>query len=364
MTALLIALAIGLGAQGTEPIQLPKLDPPTKTVAAMTDTEMAALKAGFALFQQKKYDEAIAKYQEILKDNPDALGARYEEALTYGTKGEARTALDIALPLLQYQSPDLDKHYALVGSMLDDLKLPKDAVTVYEAGITAVPKGGTLYFNEAVTQLESLNDPAAALATLKRGAVGDPSHAGIQFLLARLFGAHDLRTPELLALSRFLILEPPGARALSGFKVWYGLLTSNVTKDADGKMQISMNPNKVHTDEGNLAQLDLQIAMSQIATGTAGQSAIESLASQWTGLLGVWGRYDGKDDADKILWTYYMPYVMDMQKQKLTEPFVYFVSQKVGFPGAAAWVAAHQDAVQAFVAWNKAYVWPTPPSGR
>lgn len=330
----------------------------------MTDAEMASLRAGFALFQQKKYDEAIAAYQQILKDNPDALGARYEEALTFATKGDQRQAIEIALPLLQYQSPDLDKHYALVGSMLDDLKMSKDAVTVYESGIAAVPKGGTLYYNEAVTQIESLNDPAAALATLKRGAVGDPTHAGVQFLLGRLFSTHDFRTPELLALSRFLILEPAGARALSGYKAWYGLLTTNVTRDADGKMQVSMNPAKLHTEEGNLAQLDLQIALTQIAAGSGGPTAIESLVNQWTALLGVWGKYDAKDDADKMLWTYYMPYFSGLRDQKLIEPFVYFVSQKVGFPGAAAWVAAHQDAVQAFLTWNTAYVWPAPPSAR
>jgi tetratricopeptide (TPR) repeat protein len=359
VTAFLIALSISLTSQAAEPIQLPKLDPPTRTAPAMTGAEMTALKAGFALFQQKKYDEAIAAYQEILKGNPDALGATYEIALTYATKGDQRKAIDVALPLLQYQSPDLDKYYALVGSMLDDLKSPKDAVTVYEAGIVAVPKGGTLYFNEAVTELDSLNDPAAGLATLKRGAIADPSHAGIQFLLAGLFGKRDFKTPELLALSRFLILEPAGARAVSGYKAWYGLLTSNVTTGRDGKPQISMNPNKT-TDEGNLTQLDLQIAMSQIATGNSQQTAIENLVAQWTGLLGVWGKYDGKDDADKMLWTYYMPYFSGLRDQKLVEPFVYVVSQKVGFPGAAAWVAAHQDAVQAFLAWNKAYAWPTP----
>jgi hypothetical protein len=141
-------------------------------------------------------------------------------------------------------------------------------------------------------------------------------------------------------------------------KAWYGLLTSNIKQGADGKMQISVNPNKKRT-EGDLSQLDMQIALAQAAAAVGDtKTAAERLVTQWTGLLGVWGKYSAKDDADKMLWTYYMPYFSDLRTQNLIEPFVYVVSLKVGFPGAREWVAAHQDAVQSFLSWNKAYVWP------
>jgi hypothetical protein len=53
-----------------------------------------------------------------------------------------------------------------------------------------------------------------------------------------------------------------------------------------------------------------------------------------------------------------MPYFMELRQKNLVEPFVYYVSQNVDAPGIQEWMAAHQDAIQAFVAWNKAYVWP------
>jgi tetratricopeptide (TPR) repeat protein len=356
--SLILALSIMLGAQVTQPIHLPKLDPPTKDAPAPTDAEMATLKAGVALFQQKRYDEAIAKYQEVVAANPDAVGAIYEIALAYGAKGDRTKAIDVALPTLQYRSPDLDKYYALVGSMLDELNAPNDAVTVYEAGLAALPKSGTLYFNKAVTELQSLKDPAAALITLKRGAVADPAHAGVQFLLGRLFLADDFRSPALLALSRVLMVEQGTTRTVEVYKVWYALLQQNASKGANGQMELHVNPGK-KTTEGQLLQLDLQIALSQTATATENQTFGERLVAQWNGLLGVWSKYTAGDDADKMLWTYYMPYFMEMRAQKLVEPFVYYVSQNVNAPGIREWIASHQDSIQALVAWNKAYVWPT-----
>ena len=363
MTCLILLFSAALGAQASQPISLPKLDPPTKDAPALTDAEMATLRAGVALYGQKKYDDAIAKYQEIVAANPDAVAAIYETALTYAAKGDRAKAIDVVLPTLRYRFPDLDRSYALVGSMLDELNLPNDAVTVYEAGLAALPKSGTLYYNKALTELQSLKSPAAALATLKRGAFGAPSHAGTQFLLGRLFLADDLRSPALLALSRNLILEQGTARSAEVYKVWYGLLQQNVSKNANGQLELHVNPGK-STAEGQLAQLDMQIALSQTATGKADQTVGERLVAQWDGLLSVWSKYTPGDDADKILWAYYMPYFMALREQHFVEPFVYYVSQHVNAPGIREWIASHQDSLRAFVAWDKAYVWPAPrPSG-
>jgi tetratricopeptide (TPR) repeat protein len=357
VTSLILLLSLVLGQQVSHPIHLPNLDPPTKDAREPTDSEMATLKAGVALFQQKKFDEAITKYQEVVAANPDSVKAIYEIALTYAAKGDRTKALDVVLPTLQYRSPDLDRCYSLVGSMLDELNAPNDAVTVYEAGLAALPKSGTLYYNKAVTELDSLKDPAAALITLKRGAVAAPTHAGVQFLLARLFLADDLRTPGLLALSRALMLEEGTQRTVDVYKMWYGLLQQNGSKGANGQTELHVNPEK-KTTEGQLVQLDLQIALSQIATATENQTFGERLVAQWNGLLGVWSKSTAGDDADKMLWTYYMPYFMEMRAQKLVEPFVHFVSQYVNAPGIREWIASHQDAMQAFVVWNKAYAWP------
>lgn len=354
---LLMMLWLGLAQQVTHPIHLPKLEPPTKDAPPMTDSDKATLRAGIALYNQQRYDEAIAKYQEVLAANPEQIAATYEIALAVAAQGNKAKAIDILLPTLAYRSEGIDRNYALVGSMLDELNEPDEAVKVYEYGINAMPHSGTLYYNKAVTQFQSLHDMSAGLVTLKRGAFGDPSHAATQLLLGRAFLADDLRSPALLALSRFLILEPGTARTADAYKAWYGILQQNLSKNAKGELEIQINPDKKRT-EGDLLQLDMQIALSQTATATANQSVGERLVAQWNGLLGVWSKYSAKGDADKMLWRYYMPYFMELRQKNLVEPFVYYVSQNVNAPGIPEWLAAHQDAVQAFVAWNTAYVWP------
>jgi tetratricopeptide (TPR) repeat protein len=263
----------------------------------------------------------------------------------------------MAVKSADYRSPDIEKSYAFVGTAFDLMNEPTKAVEAYDRAIAVLPTAGTLYYNKAITQLQSLHDVPAGVATLKRGAVADPNHATSQLFLAQMFMADGLKTPALLALSRALIVEPRGQRTGQAFQMWYGLLTKNVQVGADGKGTINVNPNQ-SKEEGNLAELDLQIALSQVSAMAGGETApAVRLVSQIRALLGVWSKIQpGKDDK-KFLWTYYMPYFMELREKKFEEPFVYYICQNVGMPGAREWLAANKDAVDAFLAWNKAFVW-------
>jgi tetratricopeptide (TPR) repeat protein len=78
LTALpLIALLVQ-----TPGLQVPAFSPPTRTPAANSPADVVTLRAGIALYEQGKYDEAIAKFDEVLKGSPDNAMALYELALS------------------------------------------------------------------------------------------------------------------------------------------------------------------------------------------------------------------------------------------------------------------------------------------
>lgn len=356
MTSVILAAALLLAP--TQKLDVPVLAAPTKDAAIPTPAEMTVLRAGFALFQQKKYDEAIAKYNEVLSANPNSAVAMYEIAMALLGKGDHAAAIAMDVRSTDFRSPDIDKSYAFIGTVFDQLKEPKKAIEAYDRAIALHPGGGTLYYNKAVTQIQSMNDIDAGVATLKVGAVADPSHATTQMILGQMFGGQGMKTPAFFALSRVLILEPASQRTGQAFQMWYGLLTKNIQVGADGKGTILMNPNQSKA-EGDLTQLDLQIALSQVQAASMPEGTLPGarLASQIEMLLGVWSKHDAGKDDRKFLWTYYMPYFQQMREKKLVEPFVYYISQNVGMPGSREWLAAHKDAVDAFLAWDKAYVW-------
>lgn len=356
-TLVALVLAFATAAEQRLPAEIPVLAPPTKQAPAMTEEERTVLNAGIALLNEKQYDQAIAKYRTVLAANPDSAGAMYEIALALTQKGEYGQALEMAMKSAQYDTVDLAKCLALIGTVYDLAGEAKKAVDLYDRAIAIVPGAGTLHYNKAVAEL-GLSEPGRALASLKRGAAADPAHATTQQMLGRMFGSDDLRTPAVMAFSRFLILEPASARTPEIFKLWYALLFSNVRQGAEGRLELAVNPDK-KTTEGNLVQLDTFIALSQIAAASMPPETPPGprLVRLFTSYLNAVAAHDPGRDASAFLWTYYMPYFRQLRERDFIEPFVYHVSQGVRMPGAQEWVAANRERVEAFLAWDKAYAW-------
>jgi tetratricopeptide (TPR) repeat protein len=361
-TAVLLTLC--LGQSPSTALQVPAFAPPTKTPATPTPAETTTIRLGTMLYDQHKYDEAIDRFEEVAKDSPDNMVALYELALAYSGKKEIQKAIDLAARGTQYKVPEvqLAQFYGMIGNLLDGAGEPQRAIEVYRKGIEVAPGAGSLYYNLAVTFSSGLKDVESAKKALKQGAIADPNHAGTQLTLGKLFLTDDLKTPALLALSRFLMLEPATARTAEGYSLWIRVLNGGIAPSGQGGLNLTVNPNQ-KKDEGDLTKLDLFIGMSKAAALKSGADAsqIQQLASQLDSLLGVYAGQQPGDDKATFLWTYYMPYFAEMKKMNFVEAFVYFVSQRTTLPGTREWLNANRDRVTAFVTWSRNYAWPKIP---
>src|SRR5690349_17312249 len=132
MTSAILAATLLLAAAAPQKIDVPVFVAPTKDAALPTPAEMTVLRAGYALFQQKKFDEAIAKYNEVLAANPNSAAAMYEIAMALLMKGDHAAAIAMDLRSTDFRSPDIDKSYAFIGTVFDQLKEPKKAIEAYD----------------------------------------------------------------------------------------------------------------------------------------------------------------------------------------------------------------------------------------
>jgi hypothetical protein len=73
------------------------------------------------------------------------------------------------------------------------------------------------------------------------------------------------------------------------------------------------------------------------------------MADQLDVLFGVYSIVEPGGDKDMFLYTYYMPYFTQMQKQGYVQPFVYYVSQRTNLPGVREWLTVNKDKVTAFL---------------
>jgi len=357
-----LVLALLLLQTPIAPVQVPALPSATRESLPNTPSELAVLRAGDALYEQGKFDDAMSRYDEVLKSNPNNVSAMHQLADTLYQKHEYQKAVDLAIKGLEFRSSIRPLFYVVIGNALDTTGQPQRAVDIYKSGIATAPGSGILHYNLGVTLNSSLKDAAQARTVFKQGALVDPNYPGIQFQLAGSFAMDDLKTPALLAISRYLVLDPTSSRAATGYNLWRQMLNGNARPpDQNGQIQILVNPNQ-KKDEGNLQVLDTDISMSKVVAfkSSAGKSQMQSLYEQVDSLFKMYGTRPAGEDKDKMLWTYYMPYVVEMQQKNFVEPFVYYISQRTTIPGVREWLVANPDRVAAFLDWSKNYSWPRP----
>jgi tetratricopeptide (TPR) repeat protein len=332
---------------------------PARTPVASTPAQDEAIKAGVALHDQGKFDEAIARYQAVLEENPDNITAQFEMAFSYLAKKDFTKSLELAKAGATYDSDLRPEFYDLVAAALDSSGQSDQAIDTYKQAIAIAPDAGFLYYNMAVTYLESLKNEPDARRTLERGVTADPTTASTHLLLGQLFQKGGYQTPALLALSTYLIYEPASARSLQGYGLWRIVLRGGLGMTGDmmpGPGAVA--PSK--TDEGDFADVDAQLAPSYqalVAAQGQGTDEIRALVAQMDRILAAVQASAAKGGTPSFVSAHYVPYFVELKRRDLVEPFVYWVCQNAPITGVRDWLVANPDRVKAFVEWTRAYQW-------
>lgn len=332
---------------------------PTRTPAPSTASQDLALGAGITLHDQGKYDEAIARYQDVLQQNPDNVTALFELAFSYTAKKEYQKSLETAGKGTEYRSDLLPMFYDVMGATLDAMGDPQRAIAAYKRGIELAPDAALLYFNMAVTYQESLKDPDQARFALEKAVAIDPGHAEAHRLLGQLFQAGGYKTPAVLTLARFLILNDPDARgSLQAYGLWRAVLRGNtdpaLAKIPDGAPK---------TDEGDFIALDAFIDVSHAMAMKeldGGKPEIQTLVGQLDAVLGRLAARDLAADRATFVGSHYVPYFVELKQKNFVETFTYWVSQRAPVPGVKEWLDGNPDRVREFLNWSEKYKFPAP----
>src|SRR5262245_42161200 len=141
-----IALTLVLSIALTPAIVAAQSGAPTRTATPATAAETTTIEAGIKLHDAGKYDEAIGKYEEVLKLSPANMTALYELAYSFAANKEYEKSLAAATRGTEYQSDELPMFYDLIGGAYDSLGEPQKAIDAYKKGIQIVPDASTLYF--------------------------------------------------------------------------------------------------------------------------------------------------------------------------------------------------------------------------
>ena len=347
---LLLMSAHSLSAQ----IEEPKLTP-----VPSTENQQRLIREGVVLHDNKDYDGAIRKYEEVLKENPDNIDALHEIGFSYSLKGDYRKSLEAAYSGARYKSPLLAAFYLSIGNNQDELGDSKKAIEAYKAGIKLSPNMAILHFNLAITYIRT-GKLEEARKSAKRAVVLNPNHPGSHLVLGDLFRKGGYKTPVLLAMSRFLVLEPKSDRSLSAYTIVQNVLRGGVTggdKPGDTIITLEMSSKK---DEGDFDAIDLAMGLSKAGDSleeNKGKSKMQLAVEQLNTFFSILSELDQKENKSRFVFKYYVPYFSEMKKRNFVEPFYYYISRSSNNPEVEKWLDGNFRRVNDFLNWSRQYQW-------
>src|SRR6478672_13201398 len=100
----LLFRALGVLSIALLPAAVAAQSSPTRTATPSAPAETATIEAGIKLHDAGKFEEAIAKYEEVLKLSPANMTALYELAYSFSANKEYEKSLAAAIRGTEYQS--------------------------------------------------------------------------------------------------------------------------------------------------------------------------------------------------------------------------------------------------------------------
>jgi tetratricopeptide (TPR) repeat protein len=297
---------------------------PAQTSSRLNQEEQAIIDEGTALHDQGKYDQAIAKYKQILDKHPNNVPVLSKMASTYFAAAKYDDAVKVATQGASFKSDYQSQLYMILGNSLDKLGRTDEAISTFKKALEVLPDNQLLHFNLAA-MLSNTGSFDEARSHLETSVQLDPKHASSHYALGQIYYKQEYRFPSTLALFRFLTLEPATQRSQKAL----AMLERNVIPAGDSPK-----------DQGDFGKYEP--LMSAIQSNK--QNRLVFIDKLFSGMA------NEKAQGNFVIKCYF-PYFIAIKRNGLVAPFTYYIYQSSD-PDAAQWVKSHPDDVQRFLEWS------------
>ncbi|HTK20195.1 MAG TPA: tetratricopeptide repeat protein [Mucilaginibacter sp.] len=306
------------------------------------------IKEGVQLNDQGKYADAIAKYSEALKLEPENAQANYEMGFTLVQSGKGIDGIPFVEKAIEKNNSLQLKAacYDMLGSIYDNDHQTQKAIEAYKNGIQVNPKYQQLYYNLGLTYFRNkqfADAEANAIEAIKL----DPKHASSLRMYALVTFHQNKRVNALMGFCSFLLLNPQGPQAAEAFGNIQHILQGGVLKDASGKSTIILSPK----DNQENATMNLAISMSVLAGQNKKLSGLDLLEFELKSIFTIAGETSEKKTDKDFYDKFFVDYFYKLSKSDNMPAFTRLVSLSANKDANTKWMSEHDDLVKALDNW-------------
>jgi tetratricopeptide (TPR) repeat protein len=337
-----------------------KIDKPTLDPKPCTDMQTQTVREGIALHDAKKYGDAVAKYQQVIAENPDCTLVLYELSMTYYAMGEKTKAMDTAYKGSKYKSDELPLFYLMMANVIDDVGKPDAAVKIYRDAIkmldgdaSMVRHLSSLHYNLGVTYTKQKKYNEAR-AELKKAVEYNHQYPSPHYLLSIVYNGTSYKVPAFLAAARFISLEFNTQRSQVAARLIKDVLSPAAKDEKTGNIKIFIDMN-APKDEGDFGMFELLLGTLTTVKGKDDEKKSDS--EMFVDAVGTLIALvaESKDIKSTFVGKNYVPFVTELKKRGYADVLGYIVLYHSGDESAMKWLNSNEAKLKEFVAWSKTY---------
>ncbi len=315
--------------------------------SAKAQTTNDLMKQGVDLHNQGKYAEAIDKFAEVLKTDPENGYANYEISFSLYADKKPQDAI----PHLEKAVKSTDTNlsvaaYCLLASIYDEDKQTPKAIELYNLAIKIKPDYPQIYYNLGIAYFRNQQFGEAensAIEAIKH----NPKHASSQRLYALVTFHQNKRVNALLAFCSFILLEPNTQRSAEAYANIQHIMQGGVLKDAKGNTTISVSP----ADDKENGTLNLGISLAVTSAQAKGLTGTDLLQDELKTIFSLTGQLAEKKTDKTFFDKFFADYFYKLAQSNNMPIFTRTIALTANREENAKWASEHKADFTAFAEW-------------
>jgi len=316
-------------------------------LAQSANDAQTLIKQGVELHNAGKYAEAIEKFNEVLKTDPENGYANYEAAFSLYAAKNGKDALPYLEKAVKTDNVKLKvASYCLLGTIYDEDHQTAKAIDAYNEGIKIDPDYPQIFFNKGIVYFRNQQYAEAencAIDAIKH----DPKNASSHRLYALVTFHQNKRANALYGLCSFILLEPNTQRSAEAYTNIQSILKGGVLKGNDGRTNLQVSSN----DDKETGQLNLAISMVALSAQTKKLEGIDLLEYELKSIFTLNGQLEEKKTDKTFFDKFFVEYFYKLAQSDNMPVFAHTVALSANKEESFNWGKMHKAEINAIEEW-------------